>query len=987
MIISFFNLSQTFIRSGTNTFNITRLKKSKRTLTVLTLKKMRRNNPTSGIRWRNKIPASAFSTLLDFLLNLILPNQQNIFGNLVNFFQPNFCSLIVYKNEFPNKNFFNNNRNLKTFNQPFIFFSYLEGFDSLTTNILLNNHNNKNSISTLDINNYKTLDNKLLTNIDMNFYNKLLQHNTTFNYRPTLYEYEDWVPYLVNQKFEARVYNNYDWLKIFDISYQWATNDLIRTFYYEPFFFFWEKTYQSLEDYRIVCFFWQRALLLDEWVFPTTTVNKKVIFIPLKKLSHYSELKSGLKILKRLYDFKASQSYSYFINFSDIQDYALDKNFLHIWNYWIGARHTLNIFTTNGSTGILNFYREKLYTPWTHFSSSYYRKDVGYKLYNSRLINFGFFPDLALLYRWFNPSFDDSTSGYNWFFRFGETYIDATISLKLIRYQLSYNLWGSFDYLVQDYSFYQPTYFADNTASVRIPMILLVCKNYNNSNHMNMFIRDYNAVFHFKKYKIYKNLKGEIFYPLNKYRRLEKLWDVQTVEQKMYLVERLSNLFYGYNYSEFAINYPNWFNMYIGDVNVSFQLLHYDKEEDKQTEEIFRKSVKQISKIDYNYNTNMSIYFNSINLPRNLQTYYTYINEKLFDDPGYYYTRRNWSKPFYNLTNFTWLENFSLLYAEYIPDPHYNWKISVFGIEVFNWNLMKNSQEQKLSSEIINALTSTFKFGFKNFNLTTQIQAITHRLFFSAWLISDTALYFELDFGPLLCVLWSWYDLTSINNFIDSLFSKIYNFFDQPIIYFYDKIIKILNFQVTNLFEFTNQFLNWYELNISNKYLNIYLAFPFSKFINLSTHIIQTILLYFFEYEHKTVVLKSLKLLNNNYTYVACSAIIIEFRFLPIDFYLPFYNFNEQNYWIIWKSVLQYENSNYISTNNYFNNLHNFKDFKHFTEIWLINELIKNDVKQSHNIFIVTAINNINNKDQKLKSLEYQRFNTYVAKHRYYKDY
>jgi len=79
-----------------------------------------------------------------------------------------------------------------------------------------------------------------------------------------------------------------------------------------------------------------------------------------------------LKVFRRLYSYKAKQLFSNYLNFDDPQDYAIDKNFVHIWNYWIGAKHQLNIFGPNNWTGRINFYREKLYTPQTHVPSKYY---------------------------------------------------------------------------------------------------------------------------------------------------------------------------------------------------------------------------------------------------------------------------------------------------------------------------------------------------------------------------------------------------------------------------------------------------------------------------------------------------------------------------------------------------------------------------------------------------------------------------------------
>eukprot|EP01099_Mayorella_cantabrigiensis_P005057 TRINITY_DN3954_c0_g2_i1.p1 TRINITY_DN3954_c0_g2~~TRINITY_DN3954_c0_g2_i1.p1 ORF type:complete len:125 (+),score=5.95 TRINITY_DN3954_c0_g2_i1:278-652(+) len=114
----------------------------------------------------------------------------------------------------------------------------------------------------------------------------------------------------------------------------------------------------------------------------------------------------------------------------------------------------------------------------------------------------------------YNVHYDMAAGGYNRFFHFGDTYMDSTVSLKLLKYQITINTWGGFDYLVQDFNYYQPTYFADPVATIRLPMILLMCRKYTNKGNMNVHIRDYNSVFLFKQYKTYADVKGEILFPL-----------------------------------------------------------------------------------------------------------------------------------------------------------------------------------------------------------------------------------------------------------------------------------------------------------------------------------------------------------------------------------------------------------------------------------------------------------------------------------------
>jgi hypothetical protein len=44
--------------------------------------------------------------------------------------------------------------------------------------------------------------------------------------------------------------------------------------------------------------------------------------------------------------------------------------------------------------------------------------------------------------------------------------MDSSIALDLVRYEITENYWGGFEYIVEDYSVYQFTYFPDNIATI-----------------------------------------------------------------------------------------------------------------------------------------------------------------------------------------------------------------------------------------------------------------------------------------------------------------------------------------------------------------------------------------------------------------------------------------------------------------------------------------------------------------------------------------
>jgi hypothetical protein len=52
-------------------------------------------------------------------------------------------------------------------------------------------------------------------------------------------------------------------------------------------------------------------------------------------------------------------------------------------------------------------------------------------------------------------------------------------------------------------------------ASIRVPLILLVCKNYPNLKQMGVLIKDYDNAFQFKKFKKYQTLTAENYFKLS----------------------------------------------------------------------------------------------------------------------------------------------------------------------------------------------------------------------------------------------------------------------------------------------------------------------------------------------------------------------------------------------------------------------------------------------------------------------------------------
>lgn len=211
-------------------------------------------------------------------------------------------------------------------------------------------------------------------------------------------------------------------------------------------------------------------------------------------------------------------------------------------------------------------------------------------------------------------------------------------------------------------------------ASVRVPLILLICKNYPSAKQMGVLIKDYDNAFQFKKFKKYQVLTAENYFKLSKLSRLESLRDPTTITSKIHPFERLVNLFYGYNASECIANYPSWYSDIMNSLNF-YSSLTYNYDEDKFQEDRLKQIVKSLALGKNNFLGDLSIYFNKTSPIFPLKTFFHFINEKLYDDLGYLYTSKNRGDTFKIISVLSWLKNLSFIFSEIIPIPHYNWNL------------------------------------------------------------------------------------------------------------------------------------------------------------------------------------------------------------------------------------------------------------------------------------------------------------------------
>lgn len=196
------------------------------------------------------------------------------------------------------------------------------------------------------------------------------------------------------------------------------------------------------------------------------------------------------------------------------------------------------------------------------------------------------------------------------------------------------------------------------------------------------------------------------------------------------------------------MNYPSWFSDFLDTTNFYFSTF-YDNEEDKNLEEKFKDLVDSMYQKNYNYNSKISIYFNNMSLGLPLKNLFFFINEKLFDDPGHVITTISRNENFQKFNKFNWLDLNSLIHFEFIPTPHFNWRINIFGKNIFDWNLFQMTEECEIARHFIYAIDNTFSFGFQSSPIT-RIHCWKNRPILALPTTLDPTFYLEIQFLPIL---------------------------------------------------------------------------------------------------------------------------------------------------------------------------------------------------------------------------------------------
>lgn len=939
----------------------------------------------------------------------------------------------------------NNFINSKLNSRPFMYFSVLESTSDTMLAEFATKHPelviNNNGWLELDQEKFNAYQERLLLEVDKEFWTKLVTWRPLLGSDPEdLYEFKQDAPFKINSNytrladFQASTDEWYELLSWY-ISYEFKW-----TYYYEPFFFFNEKIEQPLDEFWLVCFFRQRALLLEERLFDHSLKwNDPKADVPLfSHLKSKSELRSALKIYKWFLSYRNNHLSAYYLKFDDIQTLTFDNRFVHVWNYWLGAYHELNEFAQYGWLGFINFLWEKIYTPLTHVNSKLYREEYGYNSTSTRVLQFVFFPDAVLMTDDFNVSFDTFTDNFARFFHFGKNYMDAILALDYVRYQITENLWGEFESLVEDYAAYQPTYESDNFGAMWLPIILLLSKEYESPRSMDIFLNNYNDVFQFWRIKEFKILWAKNFFALKPLERLASFRDVQTIDSQMLSMDWLVNMFFGYNLSDCISNHPKWLLDFFSP-NIFYSLFNYDTSEDLAFEENFVWIMSSLTKYNYTYRTTLPIYFQKVWKTFNLDYLFSYFNEKIYDDYGYIlssFSRIDMaSKP----EVFSWLDKNSLFYAECLPNNHYSWRIVIFNNFFFEWTFKDNFEILSFMSILRKNFFNLLELSFFDPNSATlpqfqsKILVLKFHLEFLleyplGWVITFTEVYFG-----------SYFDLVKLMyNFLFSGAGVKLNFLLQYILTWLDtiKVIVVENFELYYLsaLEKGNLLDSYFMVKFAKQFYKFlfYYTIPnctfYSDFIDLSNNekglvdvnryttfirreerlLFQDfffppqIYKYFAKYSQETLAYITELLLYHHITYILVERLDFKYEFyetfftarsevfyicLPKSFFIPYFfdlNLAPKVIFFSIKNLSKIIFYPFLPNGTPVDprNINQLTDFILYAGVLDINNKRNVDYFLQANVHI---LNKMDWKDINYDSLEYKRYLNYVLKHKCYK--
>lgn len=805
------------------------------------------------------------------------------------------------------------------------------------------------------------------------------------------------IPFYTNQNLVDLVnssmyeYNPIDWYLGWELKYY---------HHYELFFFLRDLKQQPMFDYWITFFLRYRTSFFEDLIYRD----------PYWK-SHYNEnhpfpvfsLWGTEREMKYSYE-KYENFFMYLVNSVRLDHHLadgdgldilwnfFDKNFLYFWNYFKGSELELDFINQYGMITKLQHIQTQICNPLANWPSQYLSFKNPYFSSFERAFYWSIFPETAIPRGRLSLMLDYWTADYNRFFHAGFTFMDGLSLLDIFWYHAAGVVWGGFDAFTEDFLFFQAIYYLEQVNAVRTALIAVLLKEPANKWYFESIISNYDSVFSFRQVPEYwKLLKADLVFNLTRKQWFSIFHDELAPDMKLHQTEWLVCLFFGYNVSLLFNNHPFWY-VKMRHSNEMYHILGYDSEDDEEREEFN----------DWLLWTYSSTYFhNNFNLPKFFKFYpytditnyfsYTniymrYLNEKFYDDMGFFFTSlMRGEKPF-NWKPLLSFNNLFIKYSETIPYFNDVWLQLHSFFKSLNLHIFYRYIGIKMpfylwtditKKEIKQWFFETFSFSFKetlvwesflwHWDVVNYAANCPRYIvfYFSIWLDKILGLFFDLKFflnSKLFFFLHlfiysnkSTLEIIYLNEVID-LFQYINNILIKKNI-----SVKIFNEPIQSYFIFLNEFIESKQF----KQLWILLIYFIDKLMPVEWMLIGVDKLSTTNYPFKGAAL--------NFLYQGP-------RTLPLEFYIPFFIRPQSDYVFIENHPTYYPFN--INLYDYFNNKN--LEYSEYLEklilIMLINEVVK-DNNLSNNFFLHKTLCLLNDLEiDEPKFIGFERYLNYVLK-------
>jgi len=219
-----------------------------------------------------------------------------------------------------------------------------------------------------------------------------------------------------------------------------------------------------------------------------------------------------------------------------------------------------------------------------------------------------------------------------------------------------------------------------------------------------------------------------------------------------------------------------------------FGTAKYDSAMDVELEEMIKKMILSKSSYSPALKQIPSIYFTTYS-PRArdfIYSFFTYLNEKIYDNPGFFYTIFQRQEGPQKLSTLGWFSETPLIAIEFIPTPQFNWRLEIIGKEIINWNFLSSNHYFSFYEKFSKLFVNIFSYGISNY-YPFLLELHSGKLYIKQPPIYST-IFLQIDFSMFL---------VNLNNQFPE--NYIYNFL-QIISNYINLMLNMLNFDPLNSF-------------------------------------------------------------------------------------------------------------------------------------------------------------------------------------------